>query len=252
MHAPLLTLVEYGRTRFAYDHCFRKLSHTPAIGAVDHRAYDITEFANHSPVFHPLERSKTRLAFVAVFVSRSRTAHPCEERKKKRKKEKLGARVLWMLLASDRGNEFPATKLSASIERWPQLAIISSLIPSNILLPSFRSFLSRTRGCVLKVSRRTRRGRILFFSIWIFLNHWLKLANVLCCSFVIYFNMDIFERWLKFYQEFRLNNVPIFWNTMHAIVIQLHYPNILLSELYSRNKRLFLSDQCRNRVNSTQ
>lgn len=118
-------------------------------GAIDHRAYDITEFANHSPVFHPLERSKTRLSpFVAVFVPRSRTAHPCKK-KKRSKKEKLDARVLWMLLASDRGNEFPATKI-ISFDR-PELAIISP--PSNIFTSLFSFLSSRLRRgmeCVWK------------------------------------------------------------------------------------------------------
>lgn len=103
---------------------------------------------------------------------------PTRARREKKKEKKKSWAHEFYECCSHRGNEFPATKLSASIERWPQLAIISSLIPSNILLPSFRSFLSRTRGCVLKVSRRTRRGRILFFSI-------------------IFFNLDIFKLLIK-------------------------------------------------------
>lgn len=57
-------------------------------------------------------------------------------------------------------------KLSASIEQWPELAIISSHTPpSNILLPSFRFFRTRGMECVWKrVEVRMRRNFIFFFN----------------------------------------------------------------------------------------
>lgn len=103
---------------------------------------------------------ETRLTFVAVFVSRSRIAHPC----KKKKKKKLDARVLWMLLASDRGNEFPATEI-ISFDRavaWTRYNFLAHP-PSNILLPSFRFFRLQGEWNACERGQKLEWGGILFF-----------------------------------------------------------------------------------------
>lgn len=169
MVSPLLTLVEYGRTRLAYDHCFRKLSHTPARAREGERGHRPS-----SLWYHRVRESFTRFSSVGTLENKalpvccsfcsSRTAHPCKK-KKRSKKEKLDARVLWMLLASDRGNEFPATEI-ISFDR-PELAIISP--PSSIFTSLFSFLFSRLRRgmeCVWK------RAEVV---VGQFLNRWLSL-----------------------------------------------------------------------------
>lgn len=109
--------------------------------------------------YHRVRESFTRFSSVGTLENKalpvccsfcsSLTYRSPVQKKKRSKKEKLDARVLWMLLASDRGNEFPATKI-ISFDR-PELAIISP--PSNIFTSLFSFLSSRLRRgmeCVWK------------------------------------------------------------------------------------------------------
>lgn len=93
---------------------------------------------------------ETRLTFVAVFVSRSRIAHPCKKKKKKSWTHEFYECCSHRIAATNSQQ----LKLSASIEQWPELAIISSHTPPPIFyFPLFVSFVYKGNGMRVKEGR---------------------------------------------------------------------------------------------------